>query len=195
MPNRAAEEAQETQLRRLFDAARGGDRVALDELCRAARPRLYRAAYAIVRDGDEADDVAQEALVRALKRRFTFLGTGSVTGWLLRITVNLAKNRRRDAARRRELLEERGAELRGDGPRAPEQALVDGEGARAARARAEQALAALSPRQRDVVALRLAGELSFAEVAGALRIREENARVTFSQAKKKLAHLLQEEPT
>ena len=91
-------------LRALFDRARDGDGDALNELCRCMRPRLVRTALAVVHDVDDADDIAQEALVRAMTRRFLFLGTGSVGGWMTRIALNLAKNRRRDSRRRGEIL-------------------------------------------------------------------------------------------
>jgi RNA polymerase sigma-70 factor, ECF subfamily len=175
-------------LRALFDRARAGDAAALDALCRAMRPRLYRTAFAIVRDADEADDLAQEALVRALTRRFLFLGTGSVGGWMMKIAVNLAKNRLRDGKRRRQILEgsselERSA--RGAQPSATldaDRALTD----KQSRAHLEAALQTLTERQRQVVELRVVGDLSFTDVALALGITEPNARVTFSQAKKRL---------
>lgn len=175
--------------RPLFDRARAGDGIALDALCRAARPRLFRTALSVLHDADEADDVAQEALVRAVTKRFLFLGSGSVAGWMTRIALNLAKNRRRDRRRRGEILADatagdltaRGAVAGMSLPRADDQ-LVD----RERRQRLLVALEALPERQRDVVRLRAVGGLDFAAVAATLQITEANARVTFSQAKKKL---------
>src|ERR1041384_7173963 len=90
-------------LRELFDQARGGDARALERLCAEMRPRLYKTAWAILRDSHAADDIAQDALIRAVSRRFLFLGRGSVAGWMTRIAQNLAKNRLRDGKRRREI--------------------------------------------------------------------------------------------
>lgn len=180
----------------LFIAARKGDAAALEELCGAMRPRLYRAAWALLKDRDEADDIAQEALVRAVSKRFTFLGRGSAEGWMIKIAVNLAKNRLRDRKRRREITEGASHEAlraRGalaDGPASPD-AGVD----RAKeRARLDRALATLSARQREIVELRVGGELSFAEVGRALGIKEANARVTFHQARQRLAAALERAP-
>lgn len=174
----------------LFTAARKGDRQASEELCRLMRPSLYRLAFSYLKDRDEADDVAQEALVRGLTRRFVLMPKGSAQGFLLRVASNLAKNRLRDGKRRRELLhdeEERAKDATvGAAARAPDMGLSHAEES----ARVEAALATLSPRQREVVRLRLIGELSFADVAVALGIREENARVTFSQAKARLKEAL-----
>lgn len=186
-------DAEVDPLRALFDRARSGDGAALDRLCAAMRPRLYRTAWAILQDPDDADDVAQEALVRAVTRRFLFLGRGSVSGWMVRIAMNLARNRMRDTRRRREILEhaqphERSA--RGAEPSAPSAPDVVAE-EHQARTRLHAALAGLPERQREVVQLHAVAGLSFAEVAAALKITEANARVTYSQARRKLLDMLQ----
>jgi RNA polymerase sigma-70 factor (ECF subfamily) len=187
----------EAALRALFDRARAGDAAALDALCRAVRPRLFRVAHAVLHDPAAADDVAQEALVRAVTRQFLFLGTGSVGGWMTRIALNLAKNRRRDARRRGEILADavvddlvaRGARPDATAPRADEALVV-----REQRARLRQALQQLPERQRDVVALRAVAGLDFAVVATTLGITESNARMAFANAKKKLLTLVGEAP-
>ncbi|HEY4219717.1 MAG TPA: RNA polymerase sigma factor [Myxococcota bacterium] len=179
-------------LRALFDRARAGDSQALEQLCVQMRPRLYRASYSILHDADEADDIAQEALIRAVARRFLFLGRGSVGGWMTRIATNLAKNRIRDGRRRKEILETAGPEeksVRGAQPSAPQAPdLVASE--KETRGRLVAAVAALPERQRDVVRLHVIGQMDFAEVAEALGMTEANARVTFSHAKKKLVAAL-----
>lgn len=176
------------EVRALFLRARDHDGKALDALCRVMRPRLYRAAWSVLRDRDEADDVAQEALVRAVTKQWLFMGRGSVGGWMTRIALNLAKNRRRDQARRGELMATAlPAELIARGALAEASSLPDhGLIASIERGALVAAVAALSERQRDVVRLRAIGGLDFRAVAETLGISEENARVTFSQAKKKL---------
>jgi RNA polymerase sigma-70 factor (ECF subfamily) len=125
-----------------------------------------------------------------------FLGTGSVAGWMTRIAVNLAKNRRRDQQRRGDItagampeeLVARGA-LAADFD-APDVVFLDA----LDRAQLMNAVTSLSERQRDVVRLRAIAGLDFKAVADTLGISEENARVTFSQAKKKLTTLLRGAP-
>ncbi len=178
-------------LRAWLDAARRGDGAALQSLCAALRPRLYRAAYAILRDGAAADDVAQEALVRALLQRFASLVVRDVAAWTSRIALNLAKNAARDQRRRRELLERSPHD-------APQPRAVD-DGARVLlererAAHVERALSTLPPRQQDVARLRLVGAASFAEIAAALSISEANARMAFSLAAKKLSAAFDEGP-
>lgn len=179
-------------LRALFDRARDGDNGALSDLCKQMRPRLFRVAWSVLKNDDDADDVAQEALVKAVTRRFLFLGTGSVGGWMTTIALNLAKNRRRDRLRRADIvahaaesdLVARGARA-GDVPR-PDAGVVDGD----PRRRMLEALAQLPERQREVVELRAVAGLEFKAVGTALGITEANARMSFSLAKKKLLSLL-----
>ena len=188
--------AADLALRMLFDQARDGDDSALASLCRTMRPRLFRVAFCVLRDSDEADDVAQEALVRAMTRRFLFLGTGSVAGWMTRIALNLAKNRRRDHRRRHEIVSEasqsdlvaRGA-MAHAAPAADDLVIESDE-----RARWLKALAELPTRQREVVQLRAVAGLDFGAVGSALGITEANARVSFSLARRKLLTFLRGEP-
>src|SRR6266542_1713840 len=51
-------------------------------------------ATAVLNDGEEALDVVQEGFARALRRRRSFRGEGSLEGWLWRIVLNLAADRR-----------------------------------------------------------------------------------------------------
>lgn len=191
-PQVLAAAAPHDALRALFDAARAGDAASLEALCVQMRPRLYRTAWAVLHDADEADDVAQDALVRAVTRRFLFLGRGSVAGWMTRIALNLAKNRLRDGRRRRQILDdaspaERAA--RGAAPSAPVEA--DEVAATAqARRRLTAAVAALPERQREVVELHVSAGLDWGDVAEALGISEANARMTYSNARKKLLSAL-----
>ena len=146
-------------LRPVFEAARAGDVRAQDALCRALRPRLYRVAFSYVHDADAADDIAQEALIRALTKRFLFMGQATVGGWATKIAVNMAKNRFRDRSRRREILDDAGEnahEALGLAPAAPTAADVLLQG-RDRDADIDAALCRLTERQRDVARLRLLG--------------------------------------
>jgi RNA polymerase sigma-70 factor (ECF subfamily) len=61
---------------------------------------------------------------------------------------------------------------------------------RRAKARAVAAIEALPKRQRDVVSLRVLGQLEFREIASTLGISEANARVNFSQGQKRALQAL-----
>ncbi len=82
----------------LLEAFRGGDARAFEVLVR----RYQRAVLGIARrfcdDCDEAEDLAQRSFINAAERAGGWRG-GSFKSWLFRITVNLAKNHKRDNAR------------------------------------------------------------------------------------------------
>jgi RNA polymerase sigma-70 factor (ECF subfamily) len=88
--------------RDLVDRARGGDRLAFGELVRRHQRRLHRLALHMLRDRAEAEDVTQEAFVRAYGALARFDGRSEPYTWLYRIAVNLSLNaiRARKSARR-----------------------------------------------------------------------------------------------
>ncbi|MGH2952746.1 MAG: RNA polymerase sigma factor [Solirubrobacterales bacterium] len=81
----------------LVERARGGDRVAFEELVRRHADRLYAVVLRFVADGDEAQEVTQEAFLRAWRNIGQFEGRSRFFTWLYRIGINEAKRR---AARR-----------------------------------------------------------------------------------------------
>lgn len=77
--------------------ARTRDEAAVRLIIRRHNQRLFRTARAIVRDDAEAEDVVQEAYVRAFTHLDTFRGDSALSTWLTRIALNeaLARLRRR----------------------------------------------------------------------------------------------------
>src|SRR5687767_1111564 len=75
----------------------GGETALFELLMRRYNERAYRAARAIVRDEDEAEDVMQQAYVNAFTHLRQFNGAARFSTWLTRIVVNesLARMRRR----------------------------------------------------------------------------------------------------
>ena len=73
----------------------GGDKGAYEVLIRRHNQRLFRAARAIVRDDDEAEDVVQHVWVAVYQKLAGFRGDAALTTWLTRIVVNEALGRRR----------------------------------------------------------------------------------------------------
>jgi RNA polymerase sigma-70 factor (ECF subfamily) len=69
----------------------------------ASIPALRRYARALTRDGDIADDLVQDTLVRALRAEHLFHG-GHVRSWLYTILTNLNRNRLRSLSRRPSLM-------------------------------------------------------------------------------------------
>lgn len=82
-----------------IDQARQGDRVAWDKLVGEHQAPAFRLAYLLLGNAADAEDVAQEAFLRAFRGLHRFEGGRPFRPWLLRITANLAHNRRRSAGR------------------------------------------------------------------------------------------------
>jgi RNA polymerase sigma-70 factor (ECF subfamily) len=172
-----------------------GDREAFGVLLSRHRDTVFRITRRFAKSDDEALDLTQRAFLQAFEaarrslpkleaaqagREFPF------RAWLLRIAVNLAKNHVRDASRwARSPVEAIDAE-RSEEPRA-QQALERAQ----AQVQVHQAVADLPKRQREVFALRVDGDLPFAEVAKVLGITETNAKVHFHHAVKALRAAVQ----
>src|SRR5690349_16690264 len=71
------------------------DAVALAEIMRRNNRRLYRAAWGILRDEQEAEDAVQDCYLKAFAALSKFRGEASLSTWLTRIAINEALMRRR----------------------------------------------------------------------------------------------------
>jgi DNA-directed RNA polymerase specialized sigma24 family protein len=134
----------------------------LEELYRVRRPEFCRVAAAISGDRGLGEDAVQEAFAKAVRRRRSYRGRGSLEAWVWRIVVNAA----RDARRRRPLLadvKEPRAETNGHRPVIP--------------------LELLTERQREVLFLHYYADLDYATIADALGISPGTVGATLSTAR------------
>jgi RNA polymerase sigma-70 factor, ECF subfamily len=76
-------------------AARAGDHQAFRAIMQRHNQRLFRVARGLMRDDSEAEDVLQEAYVRAFAHIASFRGEAAIATWLTRIVINEAKSRLR----------------------------------------------------------------------------------------------------
>lgn len=142
------------------------------------------------RTPEEAADLVQQSFLRAFAAaarvfpRMRLGEAGAFRAWLLRLAVNVGKNHARDVRRWR-LEPVESMELAAE-PVAVNERLDAEQQRRMVRA----ALDGLSRRQREVFALRVDGELPFAEVARVLGITENNAKVHFHHAVRRLRERL-----
>ena len=83
----------------LIRLAQAGDDAAFETLMRQHQEAVFRLAYLLLGDTDEAEDTAQETFIRAHRYLKRFDGVRPLRPWLLRITANLAHNRRRALGR------------------------------------------------------------------------------------------------
>jgi RNA polymerase sigma-70 factor, ECF subfamily len=169
----------------LLDAFRAGDVRAFETLVRRYQRPVLAIARRFSRDADDAEDLAQRAFINASQRAGGWRG-GSFKSWLFRIVVNLAKNHLRDTARfdRSEEAQDRETPAADPGVEAR---LESAQQQKAMR----EAVARLPRRQREVLLLRIDGDLPFAEIAQTLGITEVNAKVNFHHAVQKLKKLVQ----
>lgn len=148
--------------------AGAGDRAAFDILVARHAERALRLALRVLGDAAEAEDVAQDAFLRAWQAAPRFdPDRARFTTWLHRIVLNLAIDR----ARRRGRLPSAGLDAVQDLPdpaEGPETRLAEAEGREALAA----ALDALPPRQRAAIALAYEEGLSGAAAAEALSVSE-----------------------
>jgi RNA polymerase sigma-70 factor (ECF subfamily) len=145
-------------------------------LCRLCARRVYKFAQMVSGNAGDADDLAQDALERAIRGLKSFdPAKGDLDGWLWRIVVNAGRDAGR-IARRERLVFDR---LIGLWP--VEQKVVDvADGLSGDELLA--AVRALSPRHRAVIALRYGADLDYRHVGLALGISEAAALMTARRA-------------
>ena len=85
----------------LVERAKRGDSTAFDELVRKYRPRVYALALHLTGQASDADDITQDAFLKAYHKLPEFEGRSEFFTWIYRITLHRALNARRDKNRRR----------------------------------------------------------------------------------------------
>lgn len=167
-----------TLIRRFLE----GERWAFDALMTAHAPQAHRLARGMLGDADQADDVVQEAFIRAHGALARFEFRSSFRTWLHRIVVNLCLGRIRRARRVSRVslggLAQRLRSRTGDPARELER--------RDLGARIEAAVTALPPKQRAVFVMRQQEGLGYPEIARVLGRSEGGVRANYFQALRKL---------
>lgn len=88
----------------LIARCRGGDTTAFDQLVLRHQQEVFAVALRMLGDRDEAQDIAQDVFVRAYRGLGSFRQEAKLSTWLISITMNLCRNRRRWWARRRRVI-------------------------------------------------------------------------------------------
>ena len=168
----------------LLVAYGNGDRMAASILTRRLAPRIVAYAARMLGDAAEAEDVAQEAMLRLWRAAPEWRQReAKVSSWLYRVATNLCIDRQRKRKRQRPL------EAAGD-PEDGRPGAVDTL-TEADRAKALQvALAELPERQRQAVVLRHLEGLSNPEIAGIMDIGVEAVESLTARGKRALAATL-----
>ena len=86
--------AQEVALDRvLVDRFKGGDQSAFDEMVSRYWDRIYAMVHQLLRNQQDAEEVTQDAFIRAHRGLANFRGDSAFSTWLYQIATNLARNR------------------------------------------------------------------------------------------------------
>lgn len=177
----------------LVERVRGGETELFEILIRRHNQRLYRVSRSITGDDASAEDVMQEAYLRAFENLGQFAGRARFATWLTKIAVHEALARRRRGRRlvglppagaeeALEQLAEVAAPVAGGRPPSPEEESVRGE----LRETLRRAVDALPPALRVVFVLREVERLSTAETAAALALGESAVKVRLHRARRAL---------
>lgn len=165
----------------------GSDRAAT-AFVRKYRNFVYTTALRYVASHDDADDIAQEVFIKALKSLKKFRGDSSLKTWLYRITVNLCINQKRKESRRTAISFDDSGEffrLR-DSNATPDRRLESEELMDAF----YSALAKLPEKQRETFALRYFDETPYEDMSQMLGTSVGGLKANYYQAVRKLAKYL-----
>jgi len=178
----------------LIRRVQAGEKQVFYELVKPYERRIYSAAFAILRNEAEAEDAAQEAVLKALTHIQQFRADARFSTWLTQITVNEALMKRRKA--HAEIMEPIGEREEDDGtytPRdfadwreIPSEVLERKE----IRQKLADALSALAEKYRKVFVLRDIQHLSIEETAEALGISRASVKTRLLRARLMLRDLL-----
>jgi RNA polymerase sigma-70 factor (ECF subfamily) len=130
----------------------------------------------------DADDLSQEAFLRAFRAFRTLPGDANVRAWLFTIATNLGRNHFRAQSRRRRAYAVVALESRDSTPERADGQLIAGE----AQARVERVVAGLPEKQRLAFIMRKMHELEYAEIGASLGCSEDSARANVFQALRKI---------
>jgi RNA polymerase sigma-70 factor (ECF subfamily) len=178
----------------LIRRVQAGEKELFYQLVKPYERRIYAAAFAVLRNETEAEDAAQEAMLKALTHIRQFRAEARFSTWLTQITVNEALMRRRKA--HSEIMEPIGERQEEDGtytPRdfadwreIPSEVLERKE----IRQKLASAVAGLAAKYREVFMLRDVQHLSIEETAEALGITQASVKTRLLRARLMLRDLL-----
>jgi RNA polymerase sigma-70 factor (ECF subfamily) len=178
----------------LIRRVQAGEKELFYQLVKPYERRIYAAAFAVLRNEAEAEDAAQEAMLKALTHIRQFRAEARFSTWLTQITVNEALMRRRKA--HSEIIEPIGERQEEDGtytPRdfadwreIPSEVLERKE----IRQKLASAVAGLAAKYREVFMLRDVQHLSIEETAEALGITQASVKTRLLRARLMLRDML-----
>jgi RNA polymerase sigma-70 factor, ECF subfamily len=173
----------------LIDRILSGETELFHELVRPSRRMVFAACFSILRNSDDAEDAAQETMLKALKNLDRFRGESKFSTWLVAIALNEARAQLRDSRvssvdlleyiNREDELRRNRAVVARDEHATPVELLEQKELHRALRV----ALSSLPKAYRKVLLLRKAEDLTTAKTAGVLGLNEGVVKIRLLRAR------------
>ncbi|HSK66212.1 MAG TPA: RNA polymerase sigma factor [Anaerolineales bacterium] len=167
--------------------AANGDAAAWESLMVAHQEAVFRLAYLLLGDPDDAEDVAQESFLRAWKHLRSFDPERPLRPWLLSITANLARNRRRSAGRYFAAL------MRAFRDEPASEGIEERSARNFQASELWQAVQKLSVLDQQIVYLRYFMDLPVAETAEILQVAEGTVKSRLSRALEKLRGIIKQD--
>ena len=142
---------------------------------------VYKYLFCLTRNSDMAEELTQETFYRAVKKIHTFKGECKISVWLCQIAKNLWYDECRKHQKAIKMNEENFLETQVSNDVTEEKVVQNEE-----KMALYKKLQTLDEKTREVIYLRITGELSFKEIGTILNQTENWARVTFYRGKQKL---------
>jgi RNA polymerase sigma-70 factor (ECF subfamily) len=171
----------------LIQQAAQGDASAWEPLMLAHQEAVFRLAYLLLGDPDDAEDIAQETFLRAWGNLRRFDLSHPLRPWLLRIAVNLARNRHRSAGRHLAAL------IRTSNIETPPAAVEEKSAGHIQSQQLGRAVRRLPPADQQVIYLRYFLDLPVAETAEVLQVAEGTVKSRLNRALGRLRIIIQRE--
>lgn len=182
----------------LVDRFKNGDEAAFEEMVLRYRDRIFARVYQLLKNRQDAEEVTQDAFMRAHKGLENFRGDSSFSTWLFQIATNLAHNkywywwrRKRDQSISlgQKLSDEGDATLvdilpadgENPGETAVTQELVD---------RVAECMDFLTPKHKEILTLRNVKNLSYEDIADYLDISVGTVKSRIARARESLREKL-----
>jgi RNA polymerase sigma-70 factor (ECF subfamily) len=167
----------------LIQDVKSGAKQSFEVLMQRHEKFLMKVVVRMTRDMDAAEDIVQDAFIKAYKRLHIFEGRSSFRSWLYQIAVNTARNRFRKHSR-----ETLGAETADAAvPSEVENKMI----ALDIRAILQGEIERLPDRQKTAITLRIFEDLSFKEIAEIMGCPYDTAKANYRHALLKLKERLQ----
>jgi RNA polymerase sigma-70 factor (ECF subfamily) len=167
----------------VVELVKKGDRSIFSILVKRHQKGLLRLAYRFVKDLDAAEDIAQEAFIKAFQRLESFEARASFKSWLYQIAVNTAKNKLRSRTHETSDIDSLPLAVQAEA----ELSLIQNAIAQLIQSHVDQ----LPFKQKTALVLRVYEDLSFKEIAEIMECPYDTAKANYRHALMRLKDELQ----